>query len=73
MDRKLAIETASLVLLIIAFPIISVGTNHDVLAVWLLGFAGFVVASALPIMTRFQDHSADEITDVGMEYDERVS
>lgn len=73
MDNKLKIDTLSLVLLIVAFPVISLGTHHDVTAVWWLGFAALILAGVLPVVTRYMSHVADKIRDMGFEFDERVS
>ena len=73
MNKKLTIETISFVLLIVAFPVISSGTDNDTKAVWILGLAMMIVAGVLPIVTRFMDHRADKIRDMGLEFDERVS
>ena len=73
MNKKLTIETIAFVLLIIAFPVISIGTDNDNPAVWIIGLIALIVAALLPIWTRFMDHSTDKPTDMGMEYDERVS
>ena len=73
MDRKLAIETVAMVLVLAAFPIISIGATNGIAALWVLGFVVFVLGSALPIWTRFMNHTADAPRDVGMEFDDRVS
>ncbi len=73
MDRKLKAETASLVLLLAAFPVISAGAEHDRPWVWWLGLAAFAVGAVLPVATRYMDHSTDKVTDMGMEFDERTS
>ena len=73
MDRKLQLETLAFVLLIAAFPVISVGTDRDNTAVWVTGFMAVVLGGLLPIWTRYMNHADDEIRDMGMEYDERVS
>lgn len=73
MNKKLTIETIAFALLIIAFPVISIGTHNDNRAVWIIGLIALIVAGLLPIWTRFMDHSTDEPTDIGMEYDERTS
>lgn len=73
MDRKLAIETLAMILLLAAFPIISIGATNGSTALWWVGFAVFVVGSALPVVTRFMNHTADAPRDVGMEFDDRVS
>lgn len=73
MDNKLKAETISLVLLLIAFPVISFGATHGHAWVWWVGLAAFALASVLPVWTRWMDHSADKPTDMGMEMDERVS
>lgn len=73
MDRKLKIETVSMVMLLVSFPTISIGATLDVAAVWAIGFAVFKVGALLPVITRFMDHSADAPRDAGLEFDERVS
>lgn len=73
MDKKLTIETIAFVLLIVAFPVTSAGTHHDITAIWVLGLLALVVAGILPVWTRFMDHGGDQPTDMGLEYDERVS
>ncbi|WP_372350118.1 hypothetical protein [Streptomyces sp. KL116D] len=73
MDKKLKAETVSLVLLLIAFPVISTGATDDHRAVWWIGLAAFVLGGLLPVWTRYMDHSTDKPTDMGMEYDERTS
>lgn len=73
MDDKLKIDTVSLVLLIVAFPVISLGTHHDVTAVWWLGFAALILAGVLPVITRYMSHIRDRIRDAGFEFDERIS
>jgi hypothetical protein len=38
-----------------------------------LGFLSLVAGGLLPIVTRFMDHTQDKPTDIGMEFDERIS
>ena len=73
MDRKLVFETAALILMFAAFPIISVGSTGGNDPVWWLGLASLVVGGLLPIITRYMDHIADVIRDIGFEFDERPS
>lgn len=73
MDKKLKLETLALLLLFAAFPITSWGTTTETLFVWLIGLGSLVLGGLLPIWTRYMDHSADTIRDVGMEYDDRTS
>ncbi len=73
MDNKLKIETVSLVLMLIAFPVISIGATDGHPAVWWIGLAAFALGSVLPVLTRYMDHSADQPTDMGMGYDDRAS
>jgi hypothetical protein len=61
------------VLLFAAFPLISVGTIGDNSVVWWIGLASLVLGGLLPVWTRFMNHSADTITDVGIEFDDRTS
>lgn len=73
MDSKLQMETTSLILLIIAFPIISIGATHGIVGLWIVGFGCVVAGGVIPVLTRFMDHSKDKPTDMGMEFDERTS
>lgn len=73
MDRKLKAESAALVLLLAAFPIISAGSTSGRAAIWWIGTLAFVAGGVLPVITRYMDHSKDTIRDMGMEFDERTS
>lgn len=73
MDRKLKAEALALIMLIIAFPIISVGATHGSSVVWWIGLVCFVLGGVLPVGTRYLDHSTDQPRDVGMEFDDRTS
>lgn len=73
MDRKLKAESLAMLLLFAAFPITSFGTTGGNRLVWWIGLLSLVAGGVLPVMTRFMDHSADTIRDVGMEYDDRPS
>jgi hypothetical protein len=73
MDRKLKFETLSFVLLIVAFPVISLGSSHHHEAVWVLGLVMVIIGGVLPIFTRYMDHLLDKPRDMGMEFDDRTS
>jgi hypothetical protein len=73
MDKKLRSECWSLVLLFAAFPIISLGSTGGSNLVWWVGLVSLVLGGVLPVWTRYMDHSADTIRDVGMEFDDRTS
>lgn len=73
MDRKLKVETLALVVLLIAFPVISAGTTQDSRLLWWAGLLAIVLGGLLPVWTRYMDHSTDELRDVGMEFDDRTS
>lgn len=73
MDRKLKVETLAFVLLIVAFPVISIGTTNEGGAVWWPGLLILVLGGVLPVWTRYMDHSKDKPTDMGMEFDDRPS
>jgi len=73
MDNKLQLETLSFVLLIVAFPVISLGSTHDNTAVWVIGLIALIIGGLLPIGTRFMSHLADRVRDMGMEFDDRTS
>jgi hypothetical protein len=73
MDKKLKAETLALLLLFAAFPIVSVGTTGGSALVWWIGLLSLVVGGVLPVWTRYMDHSADTIRDVGIEFDDRTS
>jgi hypothetical protein len=70
---KLTAETIALVLLFAAFPLTSIGSmGHNTSALW-LGLLCVVLGGALPIVTRFMDHSKDKVRDAGLEFDDRAS
>ena len=73
MDNKLKMETLSLVLLLVAFPVISFGSTRGSSVLWWIGLLIFVGGSVLPIWTRFMDHSKDAPRDAGIEFDDRTS
>lgn len=73
MDKKLRSECLALILLAASFPIISIGATHGNHMLWWAGLASLVLGGALPVWTRYMDHSHDTIRDVGMEYDDRAS
>ena len=73
MDRKLRSECVALLLLFAAFPIVSLGTSAESALLWWIGLIALVAGGVLPVWTRFMDHSADTIRDVGMEFDDRTS
>jgi len=72
-DIKLRVEIVSMILLLVAFPVISIGADGGIAAVWWIGFVAFVVGGLLPIVTRYMNHSKDAPRDVGMEFDDRPS
>lgn len=73
MDRKLASELLALVLLLVAFPVISIGATHGGSLVWWVGLLCVVVGGVLPVWTRYMGHSTDKPRDMGMEFDDRTS
>ncbi|MBO9715948.1 MAG: hypothetical protein J7507_03870 [Pseudoxanthomonas sp.] len=73
MDRKLKTESISLLLLFAAFPLTSFGKTLGSTPVWWAGLLCLVAGGALPVVTRFMDHSGDRIRDVGIEFDDRTS
>jgi hypothetical protein len=73
MDRKLRSEIVAMLLLFIAFPVISFGTTGANAVVWWIGLLCLVAGGVLPIWTRFMDHSGDTVRDVGIEFDDRPS
>ncbi len=73
MSKVLKSECLALVLLLAAFPIISIGTTRGGVVAWGIGFLAFVVGGALPVWTRFMDHSGDKVRDAGIEFDDRTS
>jgi hypothetical protein len=72
-DKKLKAECLALVLLFVAFPIISLGTTGGSSLVWWAGLMSLVLGGVLPVLTRYMDHSGDTIRDAGIEYDDRTS
>jgi nitrate reductase NapE component len=73
MDKKLKSECIALILLIIAFPIVSAGSMSGSGLVWWIGLISLIAGGLLPIWTRYMDHSRDEIRDAGFEFDDRTS
>lgn len=73
MDIKLKVETLALVMLLLAFPVISIGTTHGSTPLWWIGLLGFALGGALPVWTRYMDHSTDKPREMGMEFDDRTS
>ena len=73
MDNKLKFETLALVLLLLAFPVISAGTTNDSRWLWWTGLLALVLGGVLPVWTRYLDHSTDQPRDVGMQFDDRTS
>lgn len=73
MDKKLKSECLALLLLLAAFPIISVGATGGNALVWWIGLLSLMVGGLLPVWTRYMDHSGDKVRDVGMEFDDRTS
>ena len=73
MDRKLQLETLAFVLLIAAFPVISLGTSHDSTVGWVIGLIAVILGGLLPVWTRYMNHADDTVRDMGMEFDERTS
>jgi hypothetical protein len=67
------VETLSLVLLLVAFPVISLGSTHGQTAVWVIGFAALVLGGVLPVWTRYMNHDNDKVRDMGTEFDDRTS
>jgi hypothetical protein len=72
-DKKLKTEILALALLIAAFPITSWGTTAGSNPIWWIGLISLIGGGLVPVLTRYMDHSADKIRDVGMEFDERTS
>lgn len=73
MDDKLKLETLAFVLLIVAFPVISAGSSHDVTWLWVVGLVAVVAGGLLPVWTRYMSHVKDKARDMGLEFDERAS
>ncbi|HEX3407439.1 MAG TPA: hypothetical protein VHS81_09395 [Caulobacteraceae bacterium] len=73
MDRKLVAELAALILLFLAFPVVSWGATGGKAVVWWLGLLCLIAGGLLPIVTRFMDHTGDAVRDAGLEFDDRTS
>jgi hypothetical protein len=73
--NKLVVEIWALVLLFVAFPLISLGTTGGNALVWWLGLVILIIGSVLPVLTRFVGRSSipDKPRDAGMEFDDRAS
>jgi hypothetical protein len=72
MDRKLKAEALALLLLIVAFPLTSIGKMGNT-QLWWIGLLSLIAGGVLPVATRYMDHSRDTIRDVGPEFDDRTS
>ena len=70
---KLVAETVALILMFVAFPVTSAGSMAGNMPILILGLLCVVVGGALPIITRFMDHSKDKVRDAGVEFDDRAS
>lgn len=70
---KLVAETIALILMFVAFPITSKGATAGNTPLLLLGLLCVIAGGALPIITRFMDHSNDKVRDAGVEFDDRAS
>jgi hypothetical protein len=73
MDQKLQLETLAFVLLIAAFPVISLGASRDNTVTWVIGLIAVILGGLLPIWTRYMNHANDKIRDMGVEFDERTT
>jgi|GEM_PF-1823325 len=72
MDSKLKAEALALVMLLAAFPLTSAGKLTQA-PLWWIGLLSLVAGGALPVITRYMDHSKDKVRDVGIEFDDRTS
>lgn len=72
--NKLVTLTISLVLLLIAFPLISIGTTSGPPAVWWAGLGALVLGGVLPPLRRLFPEKAPPPapTKVGLPEDDRV-
>jgi hypothetical protein len=70
---KLVAETLGLILMFVAFPVISIGSTAGNMPLLILGLLCVIAGGALPIVTRFMDHSKDQVRDAGVEFDDRAS
>jgi len=70
---KLVAETVALILMFVAFPLTSKGATAGNLPLLIAGLLCVIAGGALPIVTRFMDHSKDQVRDAGVEFDDRAS
>jgi hypothetical protein len=70
---KLVAETVALILMFAAFPLTSRGSTTGSTLLLGVGLLCVIAGGALPIITRFMDHSKDQIRDAGVEFDDRAS
>jgi hypothetical protein len=70
---KLVAETLALILMFAAFPLTSAGSVGGNMVLLSLGLLCVIAGGALPIITRFMDHSKDTVRDAGVEFDDRAS
>ncbi|MGF6817135.1 hypothetical protein OKW33_004006 [Paraburkholderia atlantica] len=70
---KLVAETLALLLMFAGFPLTSRGSVTGNMLLVGLGLLCVIAGGALPIITRFMDHSNDKVRDAGVEFDDRAS
>ncbi|MEM5402111.1 EmrB/QacA subfamily drug resistance transporter [Paraburkholderia unamae] len=70
---KLVAETLALILMFLAFPLTSRGATTGNTLLLSLGLLCVIAGGALPVITRFMDHSKDKVRDAGVEFDDRAS
>ena len=75
MITRFATLSISLVLLLIAFPLISMGTTTGPDVLWWLGLAALALGGVLPPLRRFtsRNQTLPPPTQVGLPEDDRVS
>jgi hypothetical protein len=57
---RLTLLSIALILLLIAFPLVSIGTVQNMEAVWWLGLLALVAGGVIPPVTRFTHEVADD-------------
>ena len=75
MMTRLAALSISLVLLLVAFPLISIGTTTGPPVLWWLGLVALALGGLIPPLRRFTSRSQTPPapTQIGLPEDDRVS
>jgi hypothetical protein len=66
---RLTLLTTALVLLLLAFPLVSIGTVQNIEALWWLGLLALLVGGILPPLARFTHPVSEDNNEAAEEAD----